>query len=380
VKPNGVLRRSSVTVFYVLVVVCLAIIAAHELLNGKGIDFDANIWSPGKDVLAGRSPYPQPELSQLVRPFFLYPPLLLGIGVPWSLLPHDVGRALFFAAEVAVVVASLRLVGVRDRRILLWGVLSYPVFDALLLGNPSLLLLLPVACAWRWRDHGRGCGVAVGLAGAFKLLAWPLGVWLIATRRLRAAALAVAIACVAVIVPWALIGFDGLTDYRKIAEIYTQNNGGPRAITIAGLAHTLGLTWGVGHVIQWAAGLALIGAAVRVAARRRPGADLQAFSLTLVAALVLSPVVWIHYLALLLVPLAIARPIFDRAWVVVCALWVFPLLPANDAHKIVVNGHVLASAGAAPTLFELGVGLAFMGFVVAVVAARTSPAHAAISN
>jgi alpha-1,2-mannosyltransferase len=343
---------------------CLAVVAGSALLTGTGVDFDANIWAPGKAVLAGRSPYPRPELGELVRPFFLYPPLLLGISIPWSVFPHDIGRALFFAAEVGGVVGALALVGVTDRRVWMWAVLSYPVFDALLLGNPSLLLLLPVAAAWRWRHDWRLAALAVGVAGAFKLLAWPLGVWLLSTRRMKAAIGALVVACVAILLPWALIGFDGLGDYRTIASVYTEHNGGPRAITLAGLAHALGLSWGAGHAVQWLGGLALLGAAFVQGRSRRPGTDVLAFTLTLVAALVLSPVVWIHYLAVLLVPLAVISPSFDRTWIVVCSLWVFPLLPRADTLTIVVDGRSIESGGAVPTVPQLCVAFAFMAFVI----------------
>lgn len=350
---------------------CLLAVAAYAVLTGDGIDFDANIWQPGKDIAAGRSPYPAPELAELVKPFFLYPPLLLGLSIPFSALPHDVARGLFFMVEVAAVVGALRLVDVKDRRVYVWALLSYPVFDALLLGNPTLLLLLALAVAWRWRDQWWIVGLAVGLAGALKLLVWPLGVWLIATRRFKAAALAAAAAASGVLLPWALLGFDGLGDYAHVADLYTEHNGGPRAISIANLAQTIGLSAAAGEVLRSACGLALLGGAVVLGLRRTAESDWQAYSLVLVAALVLSPVVWIHYLALLLIALAIARPSFDRAWIVVCALWVFPLLPHEDAHTVVVDGRMFTSAGPVPTIFQLAVGLGFMLYLVVLIVRRS---------
>ncbi len=46
--------------------------------------------------------------------------------------------------------------------------------------------------------------------------------------------------------------------------------------------------------------------------------------LAIVASLALSPIVWLHYFALLLVPLAITRPRFGPVWILPIALWVVP--------------------------------------------------------
>lgn len=350
---------------------CLFAVALYAVIRGDAIDFDANLWEPANAVAAGDSPYPEPYLAELIKPFFLYPPLVLAIAIPFSMLPHDLARALFFALEIAAVAGALRLVGVRDIRVLVWGVVCYPVFDALLLGNPTLLLLPALAAAWRWRQQWWVVGLVVGVAGAFKLLVWPLGIWLLATRRWKSAALAAACASLGVIVPWAFLGFAGIEDYRTVAQLYTEHNGGPRAISISNFAQEAGLSSVAADVAQWACGLAVLAAAVMFGRRDGRSGDWQAFTLAVVGALILSPVVWIHYLALLLIPLAIVRRSFDVAWLVVCALWIFPLLPHGDPYTIAVGGRVLTAAGPAPTIFQLAVGLGFIGYVVVVTCRRS---------
>ncbi len=42
------------------------------------------------------------------------------------------------------------------------------------------------------------------------------------------------------------------------------------------------------------------------------------------ATLVLSPIVWLHYLVVLLVPVALARPRFSLLWLLPVLLWVSP--------------------------------------------------------
>ena len=59
----------------------------------------------------------------------------------------------------------------------------------------------------------------VGLALAAKLFLWPLVAWLIGTRRYRAAGAAVGIGVAALLLPWAVIGFSGLTSYPDLLRV-----------------------------------------------------------------------------------------------------------------------------------------------------------------
>jgi hypothetical protein len=48
----------------------------------------------------------------------------------------------------------------------------------------------------------------------------------------------------------------------------------------------------------------------------------RSLGLAIAAALVLSPIVWRHFLALLMVPLALSRPRFDAVWLIPIGLWI----------------------------------------------------------
>ena len=56
----------------------------------------------------------------------------------------------------------------------------------------------------------------------------------------------------------------------------------------------------------------------------RRGDEVRAFTCAVAATLALSPIVWLHYLVVLLVPLAIARPRFSAIWLLPILLWVSP--------------------------------------------------------
>ena len=67
------------------------------------------------------------------------------------------------------------------------------------------------------------------------------------------------------------------------------------------------------------AGGAVLGAAFLI--RRGERADRRSVALTLFAALLLSPIVWAHYLVVLLPPVAIVYPRLSAAWLVPWGLW-----------------------------------------------------------
>ena len=103
---------------------------------------------------------------------------------------------------------------------------------------------------------------------------------------------------------WAVIGFAGFVDYpsllRKLEETVGEDS---YTLYIVGL--DLGLPSPVARLVWLAVGFVFVGA-VLVLARR--GDERTAFVLAVVASLALTPIVWLHYFALLLVPVAIARP------------------------------------------------------------------------
>jgi alpha-1,2-mannosyltransferase len=119
---------------------------------------------------------------------------------------------------------------------------------------------------------------------------------------------------------WAVIGFDGLTGYpdlvRRLSDIQAENS-----YSLVGMAATTGLPAAVGRGLTLVGGGALLVACV-VFARR--GDDVRAFTCAVAATLALSPIVWLHYLVVLLVPLAIARPRFSAIWLLPILLWVSP--------------------------------------------------------
>jgi hypothetical protein len=299
----------------VLATIVLLIGAAHAR---PAFDFHGVVWQAGRDVLHGRSPYPPATRDALaIGNRFLYPAPLALLSVPFGLLPFAVAAAIFTAILVGATALALWLFDVRDWRCYGATLLSLPVEHDLRLGALTPLLLLAVAAAWRWRDRTGPAAAAVGAAVVAKLFLWPVLVWLVLTGRRRTAALAVAGGLVACLVGWAVIDFAGLRGYPHLLAVVSDiEQGSGYAPVAAGLA--LGLSSGASRLVSVAAGLGILVLAARADDERRT------LGLAVLAALILSPVVWLHYFVLLFAPIALLRPRFSAVWLVPSLLWLSP--------------------------------------------------------
>jgi hypothetical protein len=272
-------------------------------------------------VLDGDSPYPElddPILED--QKGYVYPPQLVVALLPLTSLPVDVVGMLVALALLVSALLTLWVLEIRDPRCYAASVLWVPTISGVLLGNVSILLALALAVAWRYRDAARSAGVALGLAVSAKLLLWPMFVWMLATRRLRATVVALALGAIVTLAAWAAIGFDGLREYPGLVQRLTDIQA-EKSYSLVGMAATAGLGSAVGKALALVVGVALLVACV-VLARRSD--DARSFTCAVAATLALSPIVWLHYLTLLLVPLAVARPRFSPLWLLPVLLWVSP--------------------------------------------------------
>ena len=290
----------------------ITLINAYDLVGMVGFDFRGTLWRPAHALLEGAALYPEPTRAaiELGNPA-VYPPFVVMLVSPLALLPVA-SAALVWAVLLGIgVVFSLWLVGVRDWRCYTVALASAPVLEGIFWGNISLLMLLPVAVAWRWRDRAWIAGTAIGAAVAAKLFVWPLIVWLLLTRRFRAAAWATGSAVAFVVFAWATLGFQGFLNYpallRELQQVYAE-----RSLSLATVAGGLGAPVAAAVAATAVVGVGLLGVAAWLV--RRSDGDRRAFSVVVVACVVATPIVWLHYLALLYVPIAIRWPRLAVAW------------------------------------------------------------------
>jgi len=195
------------------------------------------------------------------------------------------------------------------------------------MGNATLLVILLAAVAWRLRHSSRAVGAALTAGIAVKLFLVPVGLWLLLARRFRAAALTALGAPLLVLISWAAIRFDSLTDYPAILSRGGRVRG-PDGVLVQAYAQRHGASPGLALLIA-----AVPAAVLFAAACRRRGDELACFTLCIAGTLLLSPICWIYYLGLLIVPLAIRHPTLSREWGGFTALWL--LVTSQKAVAIV---------------------------------------------
>jgi Glycosyltransferase family 87 len=343
----------------VVIVFAPLIVGFHNGTGAWALDFNGNFVRPARDILNGVSPYHTAYLEHVraavahgVRPdrfskgvFATYPAPALLIGVPFTYLPAALAEWLWLGLMVSCAALALRIVGVRDWRVYGAALLTPAMGTSLAYGTVNCALMLGLAATWRWRDQAWRAGAALGALIALKLIFLPLLAWLVFTRRWPAAIASCVCALSLWLVGWALIGFHGLTDYPHILSLLSGIERRQGFSTVSN-ALAFGLGDRVASVMPYVLGAgvtALLWLAVR---RGDPRADAHGFLLAVLAMLVFSPIVWLHYLVFLLVPLAVLRPRFGVAWLMPSLLWALPFAgytPANPLQRTAVIAAILGT-------------------------------------
>ena len=188
-----------------------------------------------------------------------------------------------------------------------------------------------------------------------KLFLWPVTVWLALTGRLRAAAVAVGLGLVLALGSWAAIGFAGLRDYPDLLE-KLDGIAASESYSVFAIGQALGLSETAARAVAIVACAVLLLLALR-AARGEDG-DARSLTLALAAGLALSPIVWLHYLVLLYVPIALARPRLSGLWLLPLALWPFMWIgwfgdwPAGNLEELLVVAALAAAVVTAAVVRE----------------------------
>ena len=320
-------------------------------------DFGYVFLVAANEILAGRDPYMNPdEFKGPPQAPYAYPPVLALVVTPLAVLPehvHDifVPGVLFILLLIAATIGGLWLLDVRDWRCYPVALLAPVTLEGFEYGAIGPALLLLIAVTWRYRDRVPIAAAASGGAVVLKLFLWPLLVWLVLTRRIRTAVAAAATAIGLALASWVVIGFGGIGEYprllRRLADVEAENS-----YSVFAILRTLGAPEVAARIVVLALGAVMVALAWRAArevALSELERDRRSLTLILAAALVLTPILWLHYLVLLYIPIALARPRLSALWFAPLALTVFEALdwyrgwPAGD-------GKALASVAACVTI------------------------------
>lgn len=191
-------------------------------------------------------------------------------------------------------------------------------------GQATLFVVLCVALSWRWRDRPLRASGALTAAVCIKLLVWPVVVWFLLTRRYRVGIYSALASSVLIAGSWAVIGFDGFVGYPNLlqstADVLGEKGLLLYALLIKYVSHSVAT---IGTLL--AAWLFMTGAWVC------RDDDRLSLTLTLLAALFATPIFWLHYFGLLIVPIALYGGLL---WSVVPVLWVIALAPVGPPRPV----------------------------------------------
>jgi hypothetical protein len=314
-------RQSEYIVFGLIPVAVTAGIIAYVVQRGLlAFDFRGEFWAAGSSVLHDRDPYLLPREQVASGVSFPYPASTALVFAPFALVAPGPAGVLFTVLCILATLGTLWALSVPDWRlyglVLLWS----PVMVGWQTANVSAAMALGVALLWRWRDRTLLSGLMLALLACLKPIAVPLGLWLLATRRYAAAAWALGVAVVASLASWAVVGFGEIGDFLRLLSVHVDLLY-RRGYGLIAFAADAGLGRGVGTVLV-AVVTCLLAAGCVLASRRHN--EIAAFTIAVAMMITVSPQVDEHYLMLLIVPLALARPRFEPIWLCPLVLWLAP--------------------------------------------------------
>jgi alpha-1,2-mannosyltransferase len=322
-----------------LIAVAVGLVIAGHWLNGH---FDLKVYyGATRTWLHGGDLYGYLEHGRDRDYGFTYPPFGALVMTPVAVLPFPVAKVVFDALTVVSTVIVLRLVVAQDALVLAGALILTLVFDpwrtTFNYGQINMILLALVTVdLLALVDRRRSAGVLIGLAAAVKLVPLIFIAYLLLTRRVRAAAVAVASFAGATLLMVALA--PGASRTFWTSALWQSNRVGDPAYLGNQSLYGLVSRFGLGPVGFAALALAAVaGWAWLVWREKDPGVGLAA---TGAVACLVSPITWVHHLVWLIPALALlARsrwPVALVAYAILCSrvIWHFGA-PFSDAYLLV---------------------------------------------
>lgn len=306
--------------------------------GSQALDFHRELYPQAVDVIHGRDPYPSAEADLSDGSNAIWPIVAAWLVAPLALLPSGAADAIWTAVTIACIPGALLIAGVRDARVVGVVLLWPPAISTVQTGNVTALLSVLLALAWRRRDRQMSAGLALGLALGLKFFLWPVVLLVAQLRHVRAALLAAAVGAVSLA---AIAAYHPLDEYVRLLRNLSDTFDGS-SYTPFGLLVEVGLREGPARAI----GLAVAVACLALALAR------HSLALTVLACLLLSPIVWLHFFLMLAVPLAFAAPRLHWVWFLPLPLWTTPGTGNGEAWQTALALAVSASTCVAGALLE----------------------------
>jgi hypothetical protein len=290
-------------------------------------------------LIANGSPYQSVTLDGPFSPgpkgLYLYSPVLAALFVPMTWLGEQNAIVAWLVLHLVALVATCALMPVsRPLRLVTFGVAAFsaPVLFDIDLGNVSLFVTLAAVLVWRWLDRPQA-----GMALAVALLVRPtmavVAGWWLVRGRWRPVAWTVGTFAVIGLVSLAWLRPEVWLEWLTVLRNVSNVTGVKANVDLGSAVLLLGGSAGLAQIALYSGYVLAIGAILLSLRRDRE----LSFVVTLMSSLLLSPLLWDHYLANLLVPAAFLAS-RGRPWGLVLPLlcWVpqiiAGLVPEMKAH------------------------------------------------
>jgi hypothetical protein len=328
----------------VFVVSVFAVVAAGSAAGNLGYDYQAYDLA-ARRLLAGQPLYDTSFGVAGVFGLFFYPPPFILIVLPLAaLLPAAAATWVWIGLLVVAFLVGVAVLPVRPATrwwIVLLAGLDYPFVYALKLGQVAPLLFLTFAIGWRWLDRPARLGISAAAGTLIKLQPGIVLVWAALTGRWRAVVTAIVAIGVLSAIATVFAGLSAWTDFVTLVGKVSDPITTPHNFTPGAVAYQLGVPAVVASAIQ-AVLIVVVAILVVLAALRRPA--VESYLVAVVASQLLSPVLWDHYAAVLLLPVAyfLDRRQWSAALVPLATAWPLVGLTPVIAYPVVFVAILLA--------------------------------------
>ena len=272
---------------------------------GWAYDFHA-YYDAALRLIATGTPYQAETLSGPFRPgpfgLYLYSPVPALLFVPLTGLGEAVAINVWMALRVGLLVLTCTLMPVsRAIRLGMLGIagLSMPVLFDLNLGNVSLIVTFCAVVVWRYLDRPLG-SIALAASLTMRPAMALIGAWWLLRGLWRPVLWTAAMGLVIVVLTLPYVGLERWLEFLTVLRNVSNVTGVRSNIDLGSSVLLLGGPTWLAQVALYAGYVTAIGAVLLSLRRDRE----ISYVVTLMATLMLSPLMWDHYLTNLLVPAA----------------------------------------------------------------------------
>ena len=302
-----------------LVWLAVALPILGETLNW-GEDFTA-YRNAAERLTAEGSPYNELTTSGRFEPqgggHYLYPPPLSIAFGPFTGIDAETGAVIWYLLKVGALVLAAGLMPIRPTtKLLALGIslFSYAVLRDLVEGNFSILMVLALAAGWRWLDRPAG-SIALACATAVRATTGAFLIWFAMRRAWWSMIWMVGAGMVLLLLSLPFVGIDGYLDYFALLGNVDVTGELSQNRHLTALGRAAGLPADQPWLVLAPTWLLSLGA-MALSTRRDPATG---YMVTAAASLLLAPLLWDHYLSMLMLPAAF---LFERGrrWAIVLPL------------------------------------------------------------